>query len=91
MPLALAVLSKGLSTWLNQDKTAGPHRSSRVGYIISSGLEQLNWVARWVLEKNLLASVTNYDLIAEPCPCTPQPLDGGGQVLNLELNPVPAA
>src|SRR5687767_9389614 len=54
-------------------------------------LEQLDRVARRVLEQNLSASVAVHDLVAEPRSLALQPFNGVGQVGNLELDSVPAA
>lgn len=54
------------------------------------GLEQLDEVAGRVLEQDLLATFPRYDLIPEPGPLLLEPLNGSGQVVDLDLEAVPS-
>src|SRR6266496_355380 len=53
------------------------------------GLEQLNRVAGRVLDQNLLAAIASDDLVPEMSAPLPECGDGGTEILNLDLDPVP--
>src|SRR5689334_1387860 len=55
----------------------------------SERLEQLDWVAGWIVDKNLFASVSGHDRIAESRSLTFQFLDRGFQILHHNLDSVP--
>src|SRR5690242_13299407 len=61
--------------------------SFAIGY--SERLEQLDWVAGWILDKNLFAAVSGHDRIAESRSLTFQFLDRGFQILHHNLDSVP--
>jgi hypothetical protein len=42
----------------------------------SGGFEQLDRIARRIIDQNLPSSFPDHDLVAEPASCTPQLLDG---------------
>src|SRR4029077_14866935 len=54
-------------------------------------LEQLDRIARWVLEQDLRAAGPLDDLVAEPNAGSSQPLDLRVDVVDEEVNSIPAA
>src|SRR5918995_3733757 len=76
----------GAATFAGRLRSPALRRRNRSG-----GLEQLDRVAGWVVEQDLLSAPAADDLVAKARPRTAQGLDFGGQVLDLELNAVPAA
>src|SRR5918995_2574391 len=59
--------------------------------LIAGWLEQLDWIAGGVLEQDLLATRPADDVVAERQTGGPQPLDVGRDVLDDEVDPVPAS
>src|SRR5437867_3780487 len=57
------------SSFLDEPRARGAARSC------SEGLEQLDRIAGWVLDKNLLAAVAGDDLVTEPGSCSLQHRD----------------
>ncbi len=57
----------------------------------ASGLEQLDRIAGGILDQDLLATITCYDVVAERHTSLLQRLDGGDQILDFQLDAVPAA
>jgi hypothetical protein len=57
---------------------------------IRKRLEQFNWIARRVLEQNLLAAIPNNGIVAELTTRTLEFLDGSSQVIDLDLKSIPA-
>src|SRR5712691_11416021 len=57
----------------------------------SGGLEQLDRIAGRIVDEDLPSAPPGHDLAAEPAAGALQPRDGGRQVVELELDSIPAA
>ena len=57
---------------------------------LAGGLEQLNRIARRILDQDLLPAIANHNRVAEAASCLFQLRDGGRQILDLQLDAVPA-
>src|SRR6266540_318235 len=75
------------------ERPSGPRRSrSRGGWTRSSAwLKELDGIAGWIVEQDLRAPGSFHDVVAEPEPGGPEPVDLGGEVVDYEVDPVPAA
>src|SRR5215208_491304 len=61
------------------------------GHLRAGGLEELDRVAGRILEQNLLAARTGDDVVAERQPGGAEPFDLGRDVLDDEVDAVPAS
>ncbi|MGA9838127.1 MAG: hypothetical protein WBQ26_12485 [Gemmatimonadaceae bacterium] len=53
-------------------------------------MEQLYWIARWIVDYDLLTANAAHDAVSEASASRAQPLDGCGEIVDFDREAVPA-